>query len=463
MKRLIPIFSVFILLSGCMVGPKFQKTDWKANDKYNYNLNTSTTDSITSMKWWDVYKDTVLQSLIRKALEENHDMKIAASRIIEAQYVVGYNKADIFPSFSYNASGSFLNKTNSEAAESGTLLRDNFSAAGMMNWELDFWGKFRHATKGAQAQLLATEESRKALTTSMVAQVATLYFQLRSLDQQLTIARKTLEFRKESTRIITERFKGGEVPELDKYQAQSQEAITAALVPSLERQVAQTETALSILLGKNPGYIPRGLDNVSQILPVSIPAGLPSQLLSRRPDVKAAEEYWIARNEQIGVAQAQRFPSISLTGIFGAVSQDLSNITESGSLISYVMGSISGPIFNFGKNKRRVEIERQKTEQARMNYEKTVLNAFAEVENALVSVETYRREYEARNLQMESSSGAAGLSHERYDAGYTNYLEVLENDRTKLDAMMLASQALQLHLQSSVQLYKALGGGWVIK
>lgn len=460
MKRLIPVIIFSILLSGCMVGPKFQKTEWKTNDKYKQKVDTLSNDSITTLKWMDVYQDTVLQSLIQKALAENQDMKIAASRIIEAQYVVGYNKADIWPSFNYNSSISTLNKTNSESAESGSLLRDNVSGFAMMSWELDFWGKYRHATKSAQAQLLATEGAKNALTTSMIAQVASLYFQLRGLDQQLTIAKKTLEVRKESTKIITQRFEGGEVPELDKFQAQSQEAITAALVPSLERQVAQTETALSILLGKNPGYITRGLDNASQKLPVSIPAGLPSQLLVRRPDVKQAEELWISQNEQIGYAQAIRFPSISLTGILGAASQDLSNITANGSLIGYAMGSISGPIFNFGKNKRRVEIERQKTEQTKLNYEKTVLNAFGEVENALVSVETYRREYEARLLQSAASTSAAGLSHERYDAGYTNYLEVLDNDRTQLDALLQASQALQLQLQSSVQLYKALGGGW---
>jgi len=256
---------------------------------------------------------------------------------------------------------------------------------------------------------------------------------------------------------------GGEVAELDKFQAQSQEAVAAALVPNLERQVAQTENALSILLGKNPGYVARGLDNTAQVFPLSIPAGLPSQLLARRPDVREAEQVWIAQNEQIGVAQAMRFPSISLTGLFGAASQDLTNITESGSVISYAMGSITGPLFYFGKNKRRVQIERQKTEQTRLQYEKAVLNAYAEVENALISTDTYRREYEARSMQAKASGGAAMLSRERYDSGYTNYLELLENERTELDAQLLAAQALQFHLQSTVQLYKALGGGWEIQ
>jgi outer membrane protein, multidrug efflux system len=459
MKQLIIILSAIILLPGCLVGPKFQKSDWKTDGKYRYSNNRSDSDSIATLKWWDVYQDTILQSLIRTALAENKDMQIAASRILESQAVVGYHKADIYPSFGYSATGSVLSKSNSETPE----FRNNVRGYGMMNWELDFWGKYRHATKAAREQLLASEESKKLLISSMVAQVATLYFQLRGLDQQLDIAKQTLEVRKASTLLITSRFEGGEVPELDKFQAQTQEAITAALVPNLERQIVQTENAMSILIGKNPAFIPRGLGNLSQKLPLYIPAGLPSQLLEHRPDVKQAEELWRAQNEQIGVAQAMRFPSFSLTGLFGAASQDLTNITESGSLLGYAAGSVTGPIFYFGKNKRRVEIEKEKTEQMRLEYEKTVINAFAEVENALISVDTYRREYDARNMQLTASRGAVMLSRQRYDAGYTNFLEVLDNERTELDAAIAASQALQYHLQSTVQLYKALGGGWEIK
>jgi outer membrane protein, multidrug efflux system len=463
MKRLIPILLAFVMVSGCMVGPKFHKSEWNSEAQYRFNKDTVGNDSITSLKWWEVYNDTVLQSLIRKALVENRDMNIAMSRLMESQYNVGYKKADMFPQFGYQGNASILNKSNSEASESGTLLRDNYMGFGTVAWELDFWGKYRHATRAARAQLLASEEAGKVLTTTLVAQVASLYFQLRGLDQQLEIANRTLALRMASTKLITERFTGGEVAELDKFQAQSQEAIAAALVPNLERQVAQTENALSILLGRNPGPVERGLNNISQVLPLSIPAGLPSQLLARRPDVRQAEDIWIAQNEQIGVAQAMRFPAISLTGLLGAASQDLTNITESGSVISYATGTITGPLFYFGKNKRRVQMEREKTEQARLQYEKAVLNAFAEVEDALIATDTYRREYEARRFQAMASGGAAMLSRERYDAGYTNYLELLENERTELDAQLLAEQALQYHLQSTVQLYKALGGGWQIK
>jgi multidrug efflux system outer membrane protein len=463
MKRFVPVLIIVAMLSGCMVGPKFEKSDWNTAAHYRHSKDTVHVDSIMSLKWWEVYQDTVLQSLILTTLAENRDMQIAVSRMLESQYNVGYKKADIYPQIGYQGGASILNKTNSEAAESGTLLRENYTGFGTVAWELDFWGKYRHATRAARAQLLASEESRKLVTTSLVAQVASLYFQLRSLDQQLEIARRTLALRIESTRIITERFTGGEVAELDKFQAQSQEAITAALVPSLERQVAQTENALSILLGRNPGNVARGLSNLAQVMPLAIPEGIPSQLLARRLDVKQAEQLWIAQNEQIGVAQAMRLPSISLTGIFGAASQDLTNIAESGSVISYAMGSVTGPLFYFGKNKRRVQMERERTEQARLQYEKAVLNAFAEVENALIATNTYRREYEARQMQAIASGGAATLSRARYDSGYTNYLELLENERAELDALLQAEQALQLHLQSTVQLYKAMGGGWEVQ
>lgn len=463
MKRLIPFLLTLTLLSGCMVGPRFQKSEWTTADRYLHSAETTSQDSITTLKWWEVYQDTVLQSLIRTALSENRDMQIAVSRIQEAQYSIGYYRADMLPQFGYQGDITVLNKTNSEAEESGSLFRNSVKGFGMVAWELDFWGRYRHATRAAKARMLAAEESRKLITTGLVAQVASLYFQLRSLDQQLEIARRTLALRMASTQLITERFTGGEVAELDKFQAQSQEAITAALVPSLERQVAQTEHILSILLGRNPGPITRGLSNQAQVMPLNIPEGLPSQLLARRPDVRQAEQLWIAQNEQIGVAQAMRFPSISLTGLLGAASQDLTDITASGSVFGYAAGSITGPLFFFNKNKRRVQMERERTEQVRLQYENTVLNAFAEVENSLIATDTYRREYEARQMQAMASGGAATLSRARYDSGYTNYLELLENERTELDALLLAEQALQQHLQSTVQLYKALGGGWEVQ
>ena len=458
MKHVGHLIFLALIVSGCLVGPKVEKPTRETNKTYREQQTSSTSDSTTALKWTEVYQDPTLQSLMTTALKQNYDVLTAMAKINEAGAAAGYSKADLFPSLSYSAGASVLNLDNSQANDLGITQRDLFHGIGLVSWELDLWGKTRHATRSSKAQLLASIESRNAVTSSLVSQVAMLYFQLRGLDERLTIARTTLDVRKESTRIITLRFKGGEVPELDKFQAETQEAITAALIPSLERDVRQTENALSILLGNLPGAIDRGLENREQKI-VEIPAGIPSELLSRRPDVRQAEQTWIAQNERIGVYQAARYPSINLTGALGVASDDLSTLGSGGGIWN-LAGTITGPVFAFNKNKRRVEIEKAKTEQVRLQYEKTALNAFAEVENALIAVNTYAREYQARAYQVESARGAVALSAQRYDSGYTSFLELLDNQRTLLDAQLQASTTLQQQLQATVLLYKTLGGGW---
>lgn len=459
MIRKLVILLLPFLLAGCLVGPKVNKTEKTTPSQYRETA-AAATDTTDIQKWVEVYQDPALQSLIQTALKQNYDLLTAMAKIDESRAAAGYSKADIYPSLGYSAGASALNLNNQQANDLGIQQRDLYYGMGVLSWELDIWGKARHANRSAKAELTASIEAQRAVTSSLVAQVASLYFQLRGLDDRLAIARATLSIRKEATALITLRFKGGEVAELDKFQAETQEAIAAALVPSLERDVKQTENAISILLGNLPGEVERGLELRQQRV-VSIPSGLPSQLLSRRPDVLQAEQQWIAQNERIGVAQAARYPSISLTGALGIASNDLSNLTSDGAVWN-LAGSITGPIFAFNKNKRRAEIEMAKTEQARLRYEKASLTAFGEVEDALIAVNTYAREYEARARQVEASRGATRLSRERYDSGFTNYLEVLDNERTLLDAELQASSALQRQLQATVTLYKALGGGWQV-
>lgn len=459
MIRKLVILLLPFLLAGCLVGPKVNKTEKTTPSQYRETA-AAATDTTDIQKWVEVYQDPALQSLIQTALKQNYDLLTAMAKIDESRAAAGYSKADIYPSLGYSAGASALNLNNQQANDLGIQQRDLYYGMGVLSWELDIWGKARHANRSAKAELTASIEAQRAVTSSLVAQVASLYFQLRGLDDRLAIARATLSIRREATALITLRFKGGEVAELDKFQAETQEAIAAALVPSLERDVKQTENAISILLGNLPGEVERGLELRQQRV-VSIPSGLPSQLLSRRPDVLQAEQQWIAQNERIGVAQAARYPSISLTGALGIASNDLSNLTSDGAVWN-LAGSITGPIFAFNKNKRRAEIEMAKTEQARLRYEKASLTAFGEVEDALIAVNTYAREYEARARQVEASRGATRLSRERYDSGFTNYLEVLDNERTLLDAELQASSALQRQLQATVTLYKALGGGWQV-
>jgi multidrug efflux system outer membrane protein len=451
------IFLLALLVSGCLVGPKAKKTDRQPAG--TYRTDSTAGDSIAVMKWAEVYQDPVLQSLIEKAVKQNYDVLMAMAKIDESRATAGFSKSDIFPSLSYAAGASATNLNNQQANDLGIQQRDLFYGVGQVSWELDLWGRVRHSSRSGKAELAASIEAHRAVTTSLVAQVANLYFQLRGLDDRLAIARATLVIRKQATQLITQRFKGGEVAELDKFQAQTQEAIAAALVPSLERDVRQTENAISVLLGNLPGEIERGVALKEQKI-VQIPAGLPSQLLARRPDVLQAEQTWFAANERAGVAQAQRFPMISLTGVLGIASNELTTLTTSGSGIWNLAAGITGPIFAFNKNKRRAEVEIAKTEQVRLKYEKTALTAFSEVEDALIAVNTYAVEYEARNRQVEAVRSAARLSRERYDSGFTNYLEVLDTERTLLDAELQASTTLQRQLQATVQLYKALGGGW---
>ncbi len=456
MRKGLTIFLLSFALSGCLVGPMVKKTE-KEKPK-NYRSANTPADSAALVNWTDVYGDPVLQSLINEALKQNFDVLTALAKVDESRAAAGVSKADIYPMLSYAVGASALNLNNQQANDLGIQQRDLYYGFGLLSWELDLWGKARHGNRAAQAELTASIEAHRAAMSSLVAQVASLYFQLRGLDDRLAIARATLAIRKEATQLITTRFKGGEVAELDKFQAETQEAIAAALVPSLERDVKQTEHAISILLGNIPGEVERG-PAIREQRVVQIPSGLPSQLLSRRPDVRQAEQQWIAQNERVGVSQAVRYPSISLTGALGLASNDLSTLA-SGDPVWNLAGSLTGPIFAFNKNKRRAEVEIARAEQTRLRYERAAITAFGEVEDALIAVSTYADEYAARARQVESSRGATRLSRERYDSGYTNYLEVLDNERTLLDAELQASTTLQRQLQATVMLYKALGGGW---
>jgi len=290
--------------------------------------------------------------------------------------------------------------------------------------------------------------------------VADGYFQLLDYDKRLEISRRTWETRKESLWIIEQRFQHGTVPEIDLNQAQQQEAIAAVAIPVYERSVARTENYLSVLIGENPRNIERGtLDRL--VSPPEIPVGIPSELLMRRPDLVQAEQYFYAETARIGVAQAMRFPSFSITGALGVASGDLSSLVSGDALIYSMGGSMLGPIFNWGKNKRRVEIQRAVADQSLYRYEQSVLNAFREVDDALVDIHTYKRESESRQRQMDAAINAAGLSRARYDGGQTGYLEVLETERSMFNSELETTAARRNYLSAYIYLYKALGGGWI--
>jgi multidrug efflux system outer membrane protein len=432
-----------------MVGPKYKKPEQLKSVSYKNERNLDSLASVTNLKWFDLFNDDVLKGLIQKGLENNYDLKIAVSRIEQFRAQLGYTKADLFPSFQYGAT---INSNEKYITPS--------TAGASMSWELDFWGKFRHENNAVKNELLATEEARKVILSEIVANIAIAYFQMRNFDDQLEITKHTLETRQKYYQIITERFEKGYISEVDKVQIEQQVAIAEAAIPNIERQITYQENAIALLTGQLPSEIPRGKSNTELQIVSKIPLSIPSALLENRPDVKAAELRYAAANERIGVAQAMRFPSINLAAIAGFASADLSNLFLGSSYMQNASGGIAGPIFAFGKNKRRVEINRQQAEQFKFLYQKTYIEAVSEVEQSIQNVRTYQEEWKARNRQVQAALINFKLSHERYDSGYVSYLEVLDVETNLFNAQLSLAQLSERQLSSMIELYKALGGGW---
>lgn len=444
-----------MLLTGCMLGPDFVPPTVETPDEYRFDAEKAAVD--VNLLWWELFDDPVLYELVTAALENNRDVKIAISRIEEARAALGFTKADQYPYIGIEGGaqgGNFLGLNRSETTDTAAFI------APTLSWEIDFWGKFRRSTESAQASLLASEYSLRTIQLSLISEVASTYYRLLDFRRRLQISKKTLESRLQSLDIIQQRFDKGIIPELDLNQSQIQKEIAEASIPLFERQIAQTENALNILLGRLPGTIRSGVGLDRQVTPPEIPAGIPSSLLERRPDVAQTLYQLQAQTAQIGVAEALRLPAISLTGLLGVASSELSNRTSEG-VVWNAGASLAGPLFNFGKNKRRVEIEEARTRQVLFFYENTVLTAFREVEDALVAIETYKRQAEAVGRQVAAARNANELSKDRYDQGVTSYLEVLETERQLFSADLDLSELEQQRHNAYVGLYKALGGGWV--
>ncbi len=452
---------ILLVLSGCAVGPKYTRPETVATKTPGgYTFAATSADSITNLEWWDVYQDPDLQALIRFALDSNLNLLAAVARVEEAQAILGYNKANLGPSFGI-AGAARSSEFRREAAEAGVAFNSNaYSVLGNVSWEIDIWGKLRHANRAAYAELLATEENRKSIYISLVAQIAELYFNLRGLDERYQITQRTYQTREEYLRIINLRFEMGEVAELDKLQAEQIAADSKAQLFSLERGIIAVENAINILTGKPYSPIIRGLQNDQQQIPLEIPTGLPSELLSRRPDIAGAEQLLVAQTERIGVAIALRFPSLSLTGLLGVASPDISRLFTPDAVLGSITGQLAAPVFQFGQNKRRVEVERARARQFAYQYEQTILEAFAEVENSLAEIRTFSNEYDARTVQVKASEKSLMLSKALYDNGYTSFLQVLDAERNLYYSEFEKSLALENQLIASVRLYKALGGGW---
>ncbi len=459
MRKKLKNIALILIFAGisfsCKVGPNFQKPQDETPQSFRYTNNA--TDSIINLKWWELFHDPVLDTLIATALRENKNLLIAASRIEQARANVKFNKADMGPKIGMQGSAG---ATNQLFNIPGDNTFESYNAAGTFSWELDFWGKFRRSTEAAKADMLASFYGKRAIEIALISEVATNYFQLLDYKTRLAISESTLNLRDSTLQIIQARFDKGYTHIIDVNQAEIQKGITQASVPRFKRFVAFTENNLSLLMGRNMNEVLTFKDLADYKIPDSIPTGIPSEILQRRPDILQTEQMYKAQNARIGVAQALRFPSISLTGLLGLGSADLSNLVSNG--LGWSTGaSLLGPVFEWGKNARRVDIERELAKQYLYDYENTVLTALLEVDNSLIELSTYREELIANEMKMRAAKNASSLSRQRYYQGVTSYLEVMENQRQEFDARLAFSENYQALLSSYIGLYKSLGGGWV--
>jgi multidrug efflux system outer membrane protein len=450
-----------LMLTGCAVGPNYKRPPVTVPGTYRgfaADTDRQATASLGDEKWWTVYQDEQLQALIREALAQNYDMRIAAARVLQAQAVLGITRADQFPTITGGASASSLRlpRTKTLPGFESSSNQVNLS----LFWELDFWGKYRRATEAARANLLSTEWGRKAVVWSLVSNVASAYFQLLELDAEMEISRRTLGSRRDSLRLTEIRAKGGATSLLDVRQSEQLVYTAAASIPDLERRTEQQENLISILLGRNPGPVTRGKPLVENPLLPVVPAGLPSSLLARRPDIQSVEQQLVAANARIGVAKAAYFPEITLTATGGYQSSALTNLFSGPAGFWSFGGQLLQPIFTGGRIRSNVRLTEAQQQEAVLVYQQSIQQAFREVSDSLVA---YRKNQEFRaqqELVTIAARDATRLSNVRYGGGVTSYLEVLDSDTRYFDAQLSLAQAALNERLALVQLYNALGGGW---
>ena len=443
-----------IVLAGCTVGPNYKRptidTPAAFRNAAPEQVSESSAASLGDEKWFTVFQDPELQKMIRAALDQSYDVRIAASRILQAQAQVGIARSNEFPTI--GAGPAFL-------SEAIPLFAFNvFELQGLLSWDPDFWGKYRRATEAARANLLASEWNRREVVASIVENVAMTYFQLRELDLELEISRNTLSARRDSLELTQTLANGGATSLLDVRQAEQLVETAAETIPDVERQISVQEDLLSTLMGENPRDIPRGRAITDQPMPAGAPAGLPSRLLERRPDIRQAEQQLIAANAQIGVARAAFFPDLPLTGSGGYESSSLAGLFG-GTGWNFSL-PLTQPIFEGGKLRSNLNLAKAQEQQSLLTYQQTIQQAFRQVSDALIAYNKYREFREHQGLLATAAQGAADLSDLRYRGGAASYLEVLTNQTNYFAAELALARARLNERLSLVQLYNALGGGW---
>ena len=456
MRRL-GLVLVTLTLAACL-GDPYQRPDLAIPSKYRFAL--AETAGAADTQWWTSFGDPVLDGLVDEALANNEDLRIAAARVDEFNGARVTTRAPIFPAIGYTAS-SGQERPSTQVVGPGSDDVRNASAAGLTaSWEIDVWGRVRNLTAAANADWEASEADRRATVLSLVGAVTSGYVTLLSLDDQLVTARRTLKSRGEALAVFEKRHKGGVISKVELSQARSAYEVAAGAIPVLEQQIARQENALSLLLGRNPGPIERDRALLDLDTP-AVPAGLPSEILTQRPDVVAAEQSLIAANARVSAARALYFPSISLTGLLGVASGDLNKLFSGGSDTWSYAGQLAGPIFQGGANVGLNQQADAQRAQLLANYEKTVQRAFADVDDALIATQKTAERTRAQQAQVDALRDYARLSRLRFEGGYSSYLEVLDAETSLFNAELLYSQGQRDRLLAHVDLYKAMGGGWV--
>jgi len=450
-----------LLLAACAVGPDYERPKVDTPDAWRVTY-TEAAD-VANTRWWEQFDDPALNQLIETALAENRDVRIAAARVDQFLGALRTTRSQFYPQIGYGADASRNRATErgpSPLPAGADPYYSLYQASLGATWQIDLFGRVQRQTEAAKAQVLATEQGRRGVILSLVTSVASSYVALRGLDRQLEISRATLANYAGTLRIFELRFKGGVVSEVELAQVQSQYQQALAAIPSLEQQVAAQENLLSILVGRNPGSIPRG-KSIDQLTAPGIPAGLPSALLERRPDILQAEQNLVAANAEIGVAKSLYYPTISITGLLGSASTALGDFLSGPATVASIAGGLAGPIFTFGAIEGQVETAEAGERLALAFYEQTVLNAFREVNDALVGTQKKAQEYAAQAKRTEVLREYARLSRLRFDNGYAGYLEVLYAENELFGAELVAVRTQFERYTQLIDVYKSMGGGWV--
>ena len=449
------------LLAACAVGPDYERP--KVESPGEWRIDYPKAAEVANTKWWEQFRDPALNQLIEEALRGNLDVQAAAARVDQFLGALTTTRSQFFPQFGYSggASRNRASEVGPTPLAPGTNTNYSLYQADLnASWQIDLFGRVRRQSENVQAQVYASEQGRRGVILSVVTSAAVSYVVLRGLDRELEVARATAQNYADTKALFQLRFQGGVVSEVELSQIESQYQTALAAIPSLEQQIAAQENLISVLLGRNPGPIPRGKPIYELVAP-AIPAGLPSELLERRPDILQAEQNLVAANANIGVAKSLYFPSISLTGLFGSVSTSTSNFLKEPSRTWSVAADLVGPIFTFGAISGQVRSAEAAQQEALLFYRSTILNAFRETNDALVGSQKKREEAEAQARRVRALRDYARLSRLRFDNGAASYIEVLYAENELFGAELVALSTLAERYTQLINVYKAMGGGWV--